>query len=100
MAVEKTWDEITAEVEAMHQHQDFSERLIFGLIAFAVLASLAGAPKIWSLLWVLPTAGYLLGRHAVETLYHPFRDYWLASLGSQAALAFIVGVPLLIRFGI
>lgn len=97
--MEKSWAEIRREVDAMHAHQDFSEKLIFALVAVAVIVGLFHAPIIWAYLWVLPTFGYMGGRYAVETLHGPFRDYWLCSLGSQAALAFIVGVPLLLRFG-
>lgn len=97
--MEKSWDQIRREVDAMHAHQDFSEKLILVLFAASMLAGLLGAPKPLTFLFLIPTFGYMIGRYAVETLHGPFRDYWFASLGSQAALAFMVGVPLLIRFG-
>jgi len=98
--MEKSWDQITREVDAMLDHQAFSEKLILGLFAFSMMAGIVGAPKVWTLLWLLPMAGYCLGRHLTESRRYPHTDYWLCSAGSQALLAIIVGVPALIRFGV
>lgn len=97
--MEKSWDQITREVTAMLDHQSFSEKLILVLFAFSMMAGLVGAPKVWTLLWLLPLAGYLLGRHLTENHRAAHRDYWICSAGSQALLAIMVGVPALIRFG-
>lgn len=98
--MEKIWDQITREVDAMLDHQAFSEKLILILLALSIMAGIAGAPKVWTLLWLLPCAGYCLGRHVTESHHYQNRDYWLLSAGSQVLLAIIIGVPLLIRFGI
>lgn len=98
--MEKSWQQINREIDSRHDHQDFSERLIFLLVAASVIAALAGAPKVWTMLWILPTFGYLLGRHVTENLRYQDSDYWLLSFGSQVLLAVLVGVPLLIKYGI
>lgn len=98
--MEKSWQQINAEIDTMHAHQDFTEKLICVLIGVTVILGLVGAPKGLTLLWLIPTLGYMLGRYNIENLRGTMRDYWVPALGSQAILAFIVGVPLLIRFGI
>lgn len=97
--MEKSWQQINREVDSRLDHEAFSERLIFLLLAASVIAALAGAPKVWTMLWALPTFGYLLGRHVTENLRYQSSDYWLLSFGSQVLLAVIVGVALYVRSG-
>jgi hypothetical protein len=95
--MEKSWQQINREVDSKLDHEAFSEKLIFLLVGASAIAALAGAPKVWTMLWVLPTFGYLLGRHVTENLRYQQSDYWLLSFGSQVLLAVIVGVLLLVR---
>jgi len=96
--MEKSWDQINAEIDRMHFHQEISDKAIFILIGFAVIASLAGWPTVWSMLWFLPALGMVGGLHAANK--GDFQGYWIFALGSQLLLAAMVGVAFLIRFGL